>query len=266
MPALLLSVLAAVGYALTTVYQSRRFAVRKIPNLPLLALVGAVALVLHGAVLSMQLLTPLTFSLDFFRAASLITAAVIALILLALSRLPVENLLLLLFPLGALTVLLAQFAPFGTQAAIAPEPGIVAHILLSILAYGLLTIAMLQSLLLLFQDHQLKHKRPSGLIQNFPPLQTMESLLFGFLWAGWLLLSLSLLSGWLFLDDLFAQHLVHKTLLSCLAWVLFAVLLWGRHQRGWRGFRAIRWTLSGFCLLMLAYFGSKLVREFILHI
>ena len=65
----------------------------------------------------------------------------------------------------------------------------------------MLTIAVFQSILLLLQDYQLKHKHPSGLIKNFPPLQTMESLLFGFLWAGWLLLSLSLLSGALFLDD-----------------------------------------------------------------
>ncbi|KXU37324.1 cytochrome C assembly protein [Ventosimonas gracilis] len=266
MPYLLPSVIAAAFYISATVYQSRRFARRLVPDLRLLLLLALPALALHALALAMQLLAPAAFSLNFFHAASLITAAVIALILLSLIRLPVENLLLLLFPLGALTVLLAQFAPLGTQAEIAPAPGMVSHILLSILAYGLLTIAMLQSLLLLFQDHQLKHKHPSGLIQNFPPLQTMESLLFGFLWAGWLLLSLSLLSGWLFLEDLFAQHLAHKTLLSCLAWVLFAVLLWGRHQRGWRGFRAIRWTLSGFCLLMLAYFGSKLVREFILHV
>jgi len=128
------------------------------------------------------------------------------------------------------------------------------------------SLAMFQALLLSLQDHQLKHKHPSGLIRNFPPLQTMESLLFGFLWAGWVVLSLSLLSGWLFFEDLFAQHLVHKTVLSCIAWVVFAVLLWGRHQLGWRGHKAIRWTLAGFCLLMLAYFGSKLVREFILHI
>lgn len=79
-----------------------------------------------------------------------------------------------------------------------------------------------------------------------------------------MLLSLSLLSGWIFLEDLFAQHLVHKTLLSLVAWVVFGILLWGRHVRGWRGSKAIRWTLAGFLLLMLAFFGSKLVREFIL--
>jgi ABC-type uncharacterized transport system permease subunit len=163
-------------------------------------------------------------------------------------------------------VLAAQFIPSGTVQPIDEEPGVILHILLSIMAYGLFTIAMFQALLLLVQDYQLKHKHPSGLIRNFPALQTMESLLFGFLSAGWLLLSLSLITGWMSFENLFAQHLMHKTLLSCLAWLVFSVLLWGRHKLGWRGHKAIRWTLAGFCLLMLAYFGSKLVREFILHI
>ncbi|AYC31983.1 inner membrane protein YpjD [Pseudomonas cavernae] len=263
---LLPSLTAAALYAGTTAYQALRLAKRQAPDTRITLSLGLLALLAHAFSLFMQLITPGGLSLDFFNAASLIAAAVIALTLLACTRIPVENLLLLLFPLGCLTVLLAQFMPAGTVQPIDEEPGILAHILLSILAYGMLTIAAFQSLLLLLQDHQLKHKHPSGLIKNFPPLQTMESLLFGFLWAGWLLLSLSLLSGWLFLDDLFAQHLVHKTLLACLAWVIFAMLLWGRHQRGWRGHQAIRWTLAGFCLLMLAYFGSKLVREFILHI
>jgi len=263
---LLPSLAAACLYAGATAYQGLRLAQRNAPNKRLLAFFGILALLAHSLSLFNQLITPSGLSLDFFNAASLISAAVIGLTLLACIRIPVENLLLLLLPLGVLTVLSAQFVPAGTVQPINEEPGILAHILLSILAYGLLTIAVLQALLLLLQDHQLKHKHPSGLIKNFPPLQTMESLLFGFLWAGWGLLSLSLLSGWLFLEDLFAQHLVHKTLLACVAWVVFGVLLWGRHQLGWRGHKAIRWTLAGFCLLMLAYFGSKLVREFILHI
>ncbi|UVE16766.1 cytochrome c biogenesis protein CcsA [Pseudomonas sp. LS44] len=263
---LLPSLIAAALYATATAYQAFCLIGRKAPQMRILLPLGMLALIAHISGLLMQMITPSGLVLDFFDAASLIAAAVIALTLLAGTRIPVTNLLLLLLPLGCLTVLLAQFAPAGTVQGINEQPGILMHILLSVLAYGMLTIAMFQSLLLLLQDHQLKHKHPSGLIKNFPPLQTMESLLFGFLWAGWLLLSLSLISGWLFLDDLFAQHLVHKTLLACVAWVIFAVLLWGRHQRGWRGHKAIRWTLAGFCLLMLAYFGSKLVREFILHI
>ncbi|QLF92689.1 cytochrome c biogenesis protein CcsA [Pseudomonas sp. ABC1] len=261
---LLPSLAAACLYAGATGYQSLRLAQRKVPDRRLLFVVGALALIAHGAALFSQLLLPSGLQLDFFTASSLISAAVILLILLGLYRMPVENLLLLLFPLGFLTTLFAEFAPSGNVPLVIETPGMLAHILLSILAYGVLTIAVFQSLLLLLQDHHLKHKHPSGLIRNFPPLQTMESLLFGFLLAGWALLSASLLSGWLFLDDLFAQHLVHKTALSVVAWIIFATLLWGRHRLGWRGHKAIRWTLAGFCLLMLAYFGSKLVREFIL--
>lgn len=263
---LLPSLAAAFLYTGAAAYQGLRLTQRSTPDKRLLALFGVLALLFHGASLFLQLHTAHGLTLDFFNAASLIAHAVITLTLLGCLRIPVQNLFILLFPLGAVTVLLAEFVPSGTIRPIAAHPGILAHILLSILAYGLLTIAVFQSILLLLQDYQLKHKHPSGLIKNFPPLQTMETLLFGFLLAGWLALSLSLLSGALFLDDLFAQHLVHKTILSCFAWVVFAVLLWGRHQLGWRGHKAIRWTLVGFCLLMLAYFGSKLVREFILHV
>lgn len=266
MQPLLPSLIAAVLYLGTTAYHGASLARRTPPQKSLLLLLGSLALLGQAWSLAHELLTSGGLVLDFFNAASLISAAVIAITLLACLRIPVENLLVVLYPLGALTTLLAALMPHGTIEPINEQPGILAHILLSILAYGLLTIAVVQALLLLVQDHQLKHKHPSGLIRNFPPLQTMESLLFGFLWGGWSLLSLSLISGWLFVDNLFAQHLAHKTILSCFAWIVFAVLLWGRHQLGWRGHKAIRWTLAGFCLLMLAYFGSKLVKEFILHI
>ncbi|MCB1717000.1 MAG: cytochrome c biogenesis protein CcsA, partial [Candidatus Competibacteraceae bacterium] len=71
--------------------------------------------------------------------------------------------------------------------------------------------------------------------------------------------------GFLFFVDIFAQHLVHKTILSIIAWLLFGILLWGHRRYGWRGPIAVRWTLGGFIVLMLAYFGSKLVLELILQ-
>ncbi len=93
----------------------------------------------------------------------------------------------------------------------------------------------------------------------------MESLLFQMITAGFVLLGVALITGFIYLDDIFAQHQVHKTVLSITAWVIFAVLLWGRLQFGWRGRTAIRWTLGGFVFLMLAYFGSKLVLEIVLQ-
>ena len=92
----------------------------------------------------------------------------------------------------------------------------------------------------------------------------METLLFELIWAGEILLTLSLVSGFLFFDDLFAQQLVHKVTFSIVAWAVYAILLWGRHNRGWRGNKAIRWTWAGFIAILLGYIGSKIVLEFIL--
>ncbi len=83
--------------------------------------------------------------------------------------------------------------------------------------------------------------------------------------TGLLFLTLSLVSGFVFIEDLFAQHLVHKTVLAIVAWVTFSSLLVGKIKYGWRGQTAVKWTLAGFILLLLAYFGSKLVLELILH-
>mgnify|MGYP002149488769 CR=1 FL=1 len=104
-----------------------------------------------------------------------------------------------------------------------------------------------------------------GILRGLPPLVTMEALLFQMIGAGFGALTLSLLSGLFFLDDIFAQHLVHKTVLSIAAWTVFGTLLWGRRRYGWRGRTAIRWTLTGFAVLGLAYFGSKLVLELVLQ-
>jgi len=217
-PSLLPSLAAAILYAAATLYQGTRLAQGTKADKRLLVGLGVLALLAHAASLFTHLMTPVGLGLDFFSAASLIAAAVIALTLLACYRIPVENLLVLLFPLGMLTVLLAQFTPTGTVQVIDVELCILAHILLSILAYGMFTIAVFQALLLLLQDHQLKHKHPSGLIKNFPPLQTMESLLFGFLWAGWTLLSLSLISGWLSLLHICLPRRLSRYLVCWRAW------------------------------------------------
>ena len=93
----------------------------------------------------------------------------------------------------------------------------------------------------------------------------MEYLLFRLIWTGEVLLALAILTGALFLENMFAQHLAHKTVLSIVAWLVFAVLLWGKHRLGWRGTTAVRWTLTGFGLLILAYLGSKFVLEVLLQ-
>lgn len=203
--------------------------------------------------------------LGLFNTASLVFLAIV-LITHAVNVLrPVGNLLLVLYPLAVLSLLCALF--FESHIPLRSDLGwgVGSHVALSILAYSLLTIAAVQAAALALLNRELKHRHTHGLIDLMPPLQTMEQLLFQLIWAGQVLLTLSILSGVVFIEDMFAQHLAHKTVLSILAWLIFAVLLWGRHRLGWRGRTAIRWTLAGFAVLILAYFGTKAVLELVLH-
>lgn len=145
------------------------------------------------------------------------------------------------------------------------SPGLSTHIALAILAYSLLAIAALQALLLAYQDYHLHSRHPGRIMGAMPPLQTMENLLFQVIALGVLVLSLAIVSGMVFLEDMFAQHVAHKTILSIAAWLIFVTLLWGRWRFGWRGRIAIRWSLIGFMFLMLAFFGTKVVFEFVLN-
>lgn len=263
MSSLSLHLIAAVLYLSASFYQG--FCLwRKKPFInSLFIAIGSLGLLAHGFALFPQVFLENGLALSFFNAASLIAIVLAAVMLIGCTRMPLQMLLSPLFALSGITVFVSLIAPTGSVQVVAEHPGILAHILFSILAYGMFTIAVIQSLLLLNQEQQLRKRPISTFIKLFPPLQTMESLLFAFISAGWFFLSLSLITGAIYLQNLFAQHLAHKTLLSCLAWIVFVVLLWGRYRLGWRGQKAIRWTMAGFCLLMLAYFGSKLVREFI---
>jgi ABC-type uncharacterized transport system permease subunit len=204
------------------------------------------------------------FNFSFFSAASLVSLLVVLLLLLAITRMSVEKLGIALFPIAAIMLALEMMVPVKSQLLQSLSWQMNIHILTSIIAFSLLMIAAFQAILLALQDRQLRSHNPLSLIQSLPPLQTMESLLFQMLTTGIIFLSVSLLSGFLFIEDLFAQHLVHKTVLAILAWVIFSGLLTGRVLYGWRGQTAIHWTLFGFISLLLAYFGSKLVLEVIL--
>ena len=138
------------------------------------------------------------------------------------------------------------------------------HILISLFAYGLLSVGAIVARYALVQDRRLRTGQLSSANQLFAPLETTEKLLFGVTSAGFLFLLVAVSSGFAFVENLFAQHLVHKTALSLLALVLFGLLLAGRHFAGWRGRRAIYLYLWGFLILCLAYFGSRFILEEIL--
>jgi ABC-type uncharacterized transport system permease subunit len=225
---------------------------------------GWLGAVLHGLSLSDMCDGAGHVDFNFFVTSSLAGLSIVVVLLLTTLTRPLEKLGIIIFPLACLLVLTEVSFHEPGRALKAYTWQISSHILISMLSYSFLNIAALQALLVSFQDWHLHNRHPSGFIRSLPPLQTMEKLLFQLIGAGFLLLSISLLTGALFVEDLFAQHLVHKTVLSILAWIVFGILLAGRFWQGWRGQTAIRWTLGGFFVLMLAYFGSKIVLELIL--
>ena len=147
------------------------------------------------------------------------------------------------------------------------------HVAIAILAYSTLTIAAFHALLMALQESRL-HTRPGlpqvgwfgSAIDRLPALLTMEKLLFRLVGIGFVLLSLTVLSGLIFSEQLFGKAFrwEHKTVFTLLSWVLFGALLAGRRWRGWRGKTALRFFLGGFIALLLGYVGSRFVYEVIL--
>ncbi len=251
--------LAATGLHLMHIFQQRQGLA------PGVALMGGLALLCHSIVALQGIVGPEGLSLGFYTISALIFLVVNLVCALMMIKRPLQNLLVVLFPLSAMSVLVSTFAPETATISSKLPSGMLLHIGSSILAYAVLTLAAAQSALVATQDYQLRHRHTRGIVQILPPLQLMETMLFELLLVGVILLTVSIASGFLFIDDIFAQHLVHKTTLTILAWVLFSVLLWGHHKLGWRSQVAVRLTLAGFVALMLAFFGSKLVLELVLE-
>ena len=223
------------------------------------------ALVCHAAGLAPAILTEHGLNLAFFQATSLAALLIAATLLVSCLRLPLALLGLVVLPLAAVSILFSLADASRVIVAGAARPGIQAHILLSFLAYSFLSLASIQAVTVYMQGRRLKVGRPSALLTNLPSLDAMESFLFHLVGIGVALLTASLVSGWLYHDDLLAQHLLHKTVLSAAAWAFFSVLLIGRKLLGWRGKTVLTMVVAGAALLALAYFGSKIALELILR-
>jgi len=241
---------------------------RKIPSKRSLVIgAGILAMVAHAYFSYREIFTPEGINMGLLPMGSVTSLAIAAMILLSSLRRPIENLLIVLFPMAAVVIAFTVLVPSDYTPRNDLHEGIVAHIILSVVAYSLLTIAAFQAILLSFGDYELKHRRLS-VLRTLPPLQTMESLLFELLWVGLIFLTLSIVTGFVFLEEDYEDPaipgLIHHALITFAAWIVFAILLWGRYRLGWRGAIASRWTLIGFGLLALGYFGSKFVLEMIL--
>ena len=222
------------------------------------------ALLLHGAAhyLAWQRLG--ATDMHFFAALSLAGLGMAALTALVGAAGHTRALGVVVFPLVAIALL-----AYGTHGK-APLPQTLdwrmqLHAWLALLAYATLAIAAVLAIFLWAQERALRRRQFSAWLRALPPLTELETLLFRCIKVGFALLTATLLTGVLFVENLLAQHLVHKTVLSVLSWLVFGALLLGRWRKGWRGAKAVHWTLAAMALLVLAFFGSKFVLELILQ-
>ena len=225
-----------------------------------------VAAVIHGLLLYYTVWHPSGLNFSVSGAFSAIAWVVVVLYLVATFLQPVATLGVLVLPLAALLVLMAWLWP--GKVLNAPGSSLqAAHILIAMLAYSLLCLAAVQSVLLLVLERNLRQRQGLTLVQALPPMQTMERLMFQMIGIGFILLTATLVSGAVFSESLFGKpfRFTHHMVLSVIGWAVYGVLLLGRWRLGWRGRTAVRWALAGFLMLVLAYFGSKFVLEVILH-
>ena len=252
-----LYLLAAVAF---TTSRLPRFGARSRPLFLVACILAATGIVIHGESLSNLILPSHGFDLSSGNAASIIGLELAVIGLIAAVEPTLRGISGGLIFLAALTVLL--MGPSGdSTAGVALAWQVRAHVLIALLSYGLLTVGAIVALFALVQERRLQAAKLSPSNQLFAPLETTEKLLFGVAAAGFAGLTLAIASGSSFVNDLFEQHLAHKFGLSLLAWLVFGILLAGRHFKGWRGKRAVRLYLGGFALLFLAYFGSRLILE-----
>ncbi|MGH8727304.1 MAG: cytochrome C assembly family protein [Burkholderiales bacterium] len=223
-------------------------------------------IILHAALLYRAISTPAGFDLGLANSFSAIAWMTAFTYWVSAFWYPLDSLkrgIAVLAAVGALVpLLMPSHAPIPMSGFFAFK----AHLVIAMLAYGLFTVAALQALVMTIAERRLHGHEMTASMQELPPLLTMERLLFKIIAVGFVLLTLTLLSGMVFSEELFGRPLsfTHKVVFAIASWLIFAVLLAGRFVYGWRGKTALRWVWTGFVALILAYLGSKFVLEIVL--
>lgn len=228
-----------------------------------LFLLGFLAVCLHGILLHEWIDIAAGQNLNVFNMLSLTAWLVSIFVLVMILIKSVEILSLFIFPASAISILLVLAFPRVYIVDTIASPDTLFHIILSIFTFCVLCLAGLLAILLAIQEWLLHQNRFTGLIRKLPPLESMETLLFQVITLGFILLSVVLITSVYFYHQLLFVHLIilQKTIIVIAAWIIFAILLIGRFRWGWRGKKAIYYTLLGVMLLIIAYFGSKLMLE-----
>ena len=264
-----LNLVVVMGYAMTTFLTIRWMIAdsdQRDTGTGRVILSTTVVAVLHAASLTPLLTGSTSPNLALGTTLSVIALIIVVLFLITSLRRPLTALGVLVLPAAGLATLTGWVFPGPAYTPLVSSISALAHMLIACLAYGLLSLAVAQSLLLVTLEKLIRHSHPAGFLISLPPMETMENVLFQLINTGFALLTITLISGGIFSEQLFGRALLlnHHATLAVLAWLSFAALITGRRLFGWRGRTAVTWTLTSFILLVLGYFGTRVVLEVIL--
>lgn len=263
---MIVTVLSLVAYGTGFLYLLKHFLNKSMANPFLLWACLFCGLILHTLVLSADMLTPQGIDYDVFNLISFTSGLMLLLSIVFSMYRPVIFLNLISTPIAALGLLIGAMFSTAGHTITQHSFGVDFHIILSLSAYAILFMATVHAVLIWCQNRELKKKQRHRFWVNLlPSLQTMESLLFDLILIGFALLTAALGLGFFTIENFFGQHLAHKTVFSVISWFLYAELLFGHWKLGWRGNRAIRFTLIAFAVLVIGFIGSKFVLEIILN-
>ncbi len=256
---------ALILYCAATILIARQLSSghQPVSNTPLSYYLAGLAVLAHGVYLCDSSLNGFQLNLSLPSMIVLMAWMTNAIFMLAGATLPIRRLGILVYPLTVISLIFAWAWPQSEQATTTPSAWLSLHIVISLLSYALLAIAVIQSILHWYQEKLIKARTQPALLAALPPLQTMESLWLRLVIGGFIGLSLTLASGALFSQQIFGRPFSfdHHTVLAVMAWLVFAILLVKRFRNGLRGAQAVIWTLLGFGLIQLGYFGTKIVSE-----
>lgn len=225
----------------------------------------ALGLFIHGWLLHQSIFLA-GFNLGFYQSISVILWLTVLIYWITDRNHQLQSLQAFVLPPAALFALLPALTSNSHYLPSNEDGLFLLHIGIALIAYSLFTFAALHALLMALAERSLHHKSTLIKMPSFPPLMVMEALLFKIIILGFVLLTITLFSGMWFSEQIFGMplQLNHKTIFSICSWLIYAGLLFGRFRYGWRGLIAIRWTLTGFALLLLAYIGSQFVSQILL--
>ncbi|MEM1244294.1 MAG: cytochrome c biogenesis protein CcsA [Pseudomonadota bacterium] len=257
----LLSIITIILYCTAAGLQLGRLLGRLPQSKIWLWVIGLLAIIIHAYLLHRWIDIGNMQNLSLFTVYSQVTWIIAVIISIFFFIKPVDLLAIISFPLAALSIILVWLFPVHQLIDTLATPKQLFHILLAFLTISVLCLAACQAIFLALQERLLRKNYQSAAVQSLPPIEAMEKLLFRIIIIGFILLTLVLISSLLLFPDMFIGRLWQHTFLGLFAWIVFAILIYGRYALGWRSRIAIRWTLTGVVILFISYFGVQLLLD-----